>query len=138
LPDALVNDLVSQWQRLKSGNLQLAGQASGLEQQYGAERGYYDRYGAPVAQPEYPGLPRPNFPNPFPNRYTPNDYTPPGGGYPQEIGGAPLQPGGGTTQGFDRYGNPTGSNFDGLPQWVKDQRTLRGQPGRYANEGWQG
>ncbi len=118
LPDALVNDLVAQWQRLKSGNLQLAGQAAGLEQQYGAERGYYDRYGAPVAQPQYPGLPRPNFPNTLPNRYSPGQPT-----YPP-TGGAPTIPGGGTVPGFDRYGNPTGSNFAGLPDWARQGRGL--------------
>lgn len=105
MAQGMINDLVRQWQGLKSGTLSLAGQAAGMEQAYGGERGYnYIPGSGPITQPEYYGLPMPNFPTNYPSRYSPSvpssppalnaGGTPPAATSPQRLNayGLPMTP----------------------------------------------
>lgn len=69
LSQSVINSLVAEWQSQKARTLGLAGQAAGLEQQFGGERGYNYMPGANVQDPQYYGLPQPNYPNNNPGRY---------------------------------------------------------------------
>jgi hypothetical protein len=95
LSESIINSLVSEWQAQKSRSLGLVGQAAGLEQQYGGERGnVYIPGSGPITQPQYYGLPQPNFPTNFPSRYSLPPPTQPGNtftGYPP-VGGTGNNP----------------------------------------------
>lgn len=102
----MVNDLIRQWQQLKSGTLGLAGQGAGLEQQFGAERGYnYLPGSGPVAQPQYYGLPQPNFPNNGPGRYQNQPVA------PTAANNVPQSRYGDVSQGAPQYLSPQEQNI---------------------------
>lgn len=117
LPEQIISELVNTWQGQQGRQLGLAGQAAGLEQQYGAERGYYDRYGAPVTKPQYFPLPQPRFPSEGPGRYDAPNQPWPAPGAP----GAPVAPPGSPlAQLASRYSDPppgttTDANYSYAP-----------------------
>jgi len=130
LSQSLINSLVGEWQAQKARTLGLAGQAAGMEQQYGAESGYKYIPGANVQNPQYFGLPQPNYPNNSPGRYpTENPQANPvgsPGGYANGnmnttgYAGAPMSD---EQRDINRVMNYTAGNSDlgsatpGSPQW---------------------
>jgi hypothetical protein len=133
LSQSMINALVGEWQATKSRSLGLTGQAAGINQEYGDERGYnYIPGSGPVTQSQYYPLPMPNYPNNSPGRYPPQNPT--GGG----PGGYPNGNMNGSEPKLDQYGRPMSPKLNryGNPMSPAEQYTDKnGMPSNYGGQG---